>query len=101
MTTTTTTIPADDGFGVAVPCFDHTGLCGFTVDKVTAWRIAGPVDSGQLIPVSEDDDDLGPDDLFAVEHPDGSFRFSDGERCDTPADLLASFRRRHAAEGRR
>ena len=100
MTTTTTTIPAYDGFGVAVPCFDHTGLCGFTVDKVTAWRIAGPVELRQLIPVSEDDDDLGWHDLRGVEHPDGSFRFSDGERCDTPADLLASFRRRHAAEGR-
>jgi hypothetical protein len=62
---------------------------------VVAWRIDGPADSGRNVPLTEYEDyDVEPGDIYALQHPNGSFHFADGERCTSETELLASFRKR-------
>ena len=65
---------------------------------VIAWHVerAGS-GRGWIIPVMDDDDDeIEPGEVYALQHPDGSFRFPDGERCDSEGALLESLLRRRA-----
>jgi hypothetical protein len=95
---TTTTIPADDDFNVARPIFNHDGVYGVEIMPVVAWPVEGRADSGRIIPVAFDgnveEEIIGEDGVYAVQHPDGSFHFPDGERCASEDELLASFRKR-------
>ena len=62
---------------------------------VIAWCIEGPnIDDDRIIPVTEDTEiEL---DVYALQYPDGSFHFPDGEHVTGDDALLASFRRRCA-----
>ena len=93
---TATAVSAYDGFAMAVPIFNPDGTCGLDLKPIVAWQIEGAhTDTGQLVPVTEyEDDRIEPDAVYAIQRPDGSFRFPDGERCDSEDDLLASFRKR-------
>ncbi len=97
---TATTVPAYDGFAMALPIFDPDGTCGLDLKPIVAWQIEGShADTGQLVPVTElEDDRFEPDDVYAIRGPDGSFRFPDGERCDSEEAVIASFRKRCEAQ---
>jgi hypothetical protein len=88
-----TFIPEDGEFYVVRPLYDSSGVGGFECLPVIGWRIEGNPDTDQLNPVIEDDE-LEPDELYALCHPDGSYRFPDGERCRSDDELVASFKRR-------
>jgi hypothetical protein len=94
-----TIVPADPGFGVVLPCYSTDSGFSLVVTAIVAWRIDGPAATGKLIPVTESGidggaEDFEPDDLYAIQHPDGHYRFADGERCDSAEALLESFQRR-------
>jgi hypothetical protein len=92
--TPTTTIPEDDDFMLVRPGFGPHGINGLEFIPVVAWRIDGPADSGQLIPLTEyEDDEIEPGEVYAIQHPNGDFVFPDGERC-TDDDVLEAFKKR-------
>ena len=96
-----TTVSAYPGFAVSTPIFDRNGICGLDLMPVVAWQIEGShANTGQLIPVTKRDA-VEPDDVYAIQRPDDSFRFPDGERCDSEDAVLASFRKRCGARQRR
>jgi hypothetical protein len=92
----TNIIPDDGDFAVAIPEFTlDEVLCGFVIEPVVGWLVEGHPDSGQIIPLTQcgDDNVISPGDVYAIQHPDGSFRFPDGERCGED-DLLDCFKKR-------
>ncbi len=93
------TVPAYPGFAVAAPIFDRNGICGLDLMPVVAWQIEGAhARTSQLVPVTKREDDaVERADVYAIQCPDGSFRFPDGERCDSEDDVLASFQKRRGA----
>ena len=94
--TKTAAVPADDGFYVILPRFGPNNINMLDFVPVIAWCIEGPnIDDDRIIPVTEDTE-IEPDDVYALQYPDGSFHFPDGEHVTGDDALLASFRRRCA-----
>jgi hypothetical protein len=82
-----------NGFAVVRPLYGPAGIRGMSLEPVIAWRVDRNADSGRIVPVTDYDDEP-PDDIYAIRHPDGSFHFPDGERCDNESALFARFRKR-------
>src|SRR4029077_16506846 len=99
-----TTIPVEPGFVVVVPLFDNDGIAGLAEHPVAAWRIEA--DSGQRVPIVDHDEVEDEIDVeeeiekgrYALQHPDGSYHFADGERCDNEDAVVESFEKRFAFE---
>jgi hypothetical protein len=99
-----TTIPAETGFVVVIPLFDNDGIAGLAEHPVAAWRIEA--DSGRRLPIidhGEVEEEIDVEEeiaegRYALQHPDGSYHFADGERCDNEDAVIESLERRLAGE---
>jgi hypothetical protein len=92
---TATKDPAGHGIVIAVPHYDDDEVCcGFVLEPVVAW-LWEDHDGCPDVPLIQCDENtvMTPDDVYAVQHLDGSFFFPDGERC-SEGDLIEAFRRR-------
>ena len=73
--TKTAAVPADDGFYVILLRFGPNNIDMLDFVPVIAWCIEGPnIDDDRIIPVT-DDTEIEPDDVYALQYPDGSFHF--------------------------
>jgi hypothetical protein len=90
---TMTTISAEPDFVVVIPLIDRNGIAGFVERPLVAWRVDGNADHGLRVPIMENDDEPFAG-LYVVQTPDGSYHFSDGERCENADAVVAGFRKR-------